>query len=185
MPFKKGHTHWKHPNVVKTQFKKGEPSRFKGIRKPCPHGNYGFWFCETCQRPRKKIWADKNKEKTNAKSREKYKEMKKDPEAMEKLRAYYREWAKTPTGVLKYYRRNAKDRGIDFEITKETIEKYWEDDCYYCEESKRRGLDRVDNTKGYTEDNVVPCCEMCNWMKRDMTQKDFISKCWLIGQEKN
>jgi len=151
-------------------------------RKPCPHGNHGFWFCNTCQLPRKAVSRKKFREQNNKKAREKYKEIKKDPEAMEKIRSYYREWAKTPTGVLKYYRRNAKDRNIEFKITKETIEKYWEDVCYYCSESQRRGLDRVDNTKGYTEDNIVPACEMCNWMKRDTTQEHFIRKCWIIGQ---
>ena len=35
------------------------------------------------------------------------------------------------------------------------------------------GLDRVDSTRGYTLDNVVPCCRTCNTAKLDMTVADF------------
>lgn len=35
------------------------------------------------------------------------------------------------------------------------------------------GLDRVDSSKGYTEENVVPCCGSCNQLKWDRPVKDF------------
>jgi hypothetical protein len=35
----------------------------------------------------------------------------------------------------------------------------------------------MDNTCGYTSDNVVPCCKTCNMAKRDMTVQEFTS--WL------
>ena len=38
---------------------------------------------------------------------------------------------------------------------------------------KINGLDRVDSSKGYTIDNVVPCCTTCNTAKNKMTQKEF------------
>lgn len=38
---------------------------------------------------------------------------------------------------------------------------------------KINGLDRVDSSKGYTIDNVVPCCVTCNTAKNKMTQKEF------------
>ena len=34
--------------------------------------------------------------------------------------------------------------------------------CIYCEDTEDIGLDRIDNTKGHTKDNVVPCCYACN-----------------------
>ena len=37
------------------------------------------------------------------------------------------------------------------------------------------GLDRVDNNKGYFEDNVVPCCGVCNKMKGTMKQEEFLN----------
>jgi len=45
--------------------------------------------------------------------------------------------------------------------------------CYYChgffgKTTTGSGLDRVDNTKGYTVDNVVSCCHFCNRIKQDL-----------------
>lgn len=34
--------------------------------------------------------------------------------------------------------------------------------CVYCGDNKRVGCDRIDNSKGHTKDNVVPCCIECN-----------------------
>lgn len=34
--------------------------------------------------------------------------------------------------------------------------------CYYCGDTHRIGCDRIDNSKGHTKDNVVPCCYECN-----------------------
>lgn len=35
------------------------------------------------------------------------------------------------------------------------------------------GIDRADNSKGYTIDNCVPCCQICNRAKKDMKLEDF------------
>jgi len=37
------------------------------------------------------------------------------------------------------------------------------------------GIDRIDNTRGYYNDNILPCCSTCNWMKADMPAKEFIA----------
>lgn len=34
--------------------------------------------------------------------------------------------------------------------------------CIYCGSTKDIGLDRIDNKKGHSKDNVVPCCYICN-----------------------
>lgn len=34
--------------------------------------------------------------------------------------------------------------------------------CIYCGDTHRIGCDRIDNDKGHTKDNVVPCCYDCN-----------------------
>lgn len=34
--------------------------------------------------------------------------------------------------------------------------------CVYCGDTTRIGCDRIDNNKGHTKDNVVPCCYECN-----------------------
>jgi hypothetical protein len=35
------------------------------------------------------------------------------------------------------------------------------------------GVDRVDNTLGYTPDNVVPCCKYCNRAKLDYSPQEW------------
>lgn len=37
------------------------------------------------------------------------------------------------------------------------------------------GVDRLDSTKGYQSDNVVPCCGRCNRMKLTSLPTDFLS----------
>lgn len=36
------------------------------------------------------------------------------------------------------------------------------------------GIDRVDNSIGYTEGNVVPCCITCNKAKSKQTSEEFL-----------
>lgn len=41
--------------------------------------------------------------------------------------------------------------------------------CHWCgEASKAIGLDRIDNSRGHDETNVVPCCARCNHIRSDM-----------------
>lgn len=93
------------------------------------------------------------------------------------------------TKVFCSYRSGAKNRGIDFKLTKKDIEPIIKSNCYYCgieasnihknEYSKKEyrysGIDRLDNTKGYLVDNVVPCCIICNKAKRDLDLNDFLN----------
>ena len=37
------------------------------------------------------------------------------------------------------------------------------------------GLDRIDNTKGYTENNVVPCHPKINYLKGSMPIGEFLN----------
>lgn len=51
--------------------------------------------------------------------------------------------------------------------------------CHYCGNTRRLGLDRIDNTKGHTKANtLVACCE-CNLIRKDrftVKQMEEISK---------
>lgn len=38
------------------------------------------------------------------------------------------------------------------------------------------GIDRVDNSAGYTVENCVPCCVYCNAGKRDGTTQEFLDR---------
>lgn len=37
--------------------------------------------------------------------------------------------------------------------------------CTYCGTSDNVGCDRIDNNKGHTKDNVLPCCYVCNTVR--------------------
>lgn len=179
MTFTKGHKLWKHPNSVKTQFKKGVKPR-EYTRKPCVHG-IGYWFCDDCQREYKRVrQLNVNKderERKNAHTRAKYWIEKEDPEKMKAKREYQNIWYKGPKGVYKVYRRNAKNRGLDFNFSFGEFIELWEAPCHYCGGSPRTGIDRVDSKKGYSKENVVPCCRICNWMKSNLSQKEFMEHC--------
>lgn len=68
-------------------------------------------------------------------------------------------------------------------------------DCFYCGSTpvKRdtknahlngftewNGLDRVDSLRGYTINNVVTCCSVCNRMKLNLSLDLFLQKVKLI-----
>jgi hypothetical protein len=77
------------------------------------------------------------------------------------------------------YKARAKKIKIFFEISKERFDELTNLNCFYCGEKdvdKFNGLDRVDNNKGYAEDNVVPCCKVCNIAKHDLEQEKFKEK---------
>ena len=89
--------------------------------------------------------------------------------------------------IYGHYKRSAKERNLDFSLTKEQVRELIEQDCYYCGQKpvarftavgcagdyESNGIDRVDNSKGYVLDNCVPCCKMCNFAKRDSTVEEF------------
>lgn len=75
------------------------------------------------------------------------------------------------------YRISAKDRNLEFSLTLEDMQRFrTRVPCYYCgDKLKRIGIDRVDNSKGYTLDNCVPCCTTCNRMKMAHTTDFFLN----------
>lgn len=62
------------------------------------------------------------------------------------------------------------------DLTKEFIKGEIEKGCSYCGETElRMTLDRIDNERGHTKDNVVPACIRCNY-----TRKDMPYEAWLV-----
>lgn len=97
--------------------------------------------------------------------------------------------------VIRKYKQNGKIRGFDYELTEEQFAEITQKDCHYCGarpgqtiNGKRNrnngdyiynGIDRIDNIRGYTIDNVVPCCGTCNRAKGRMIlqkYKDWIKR---------
>lgn len=85
------------------------------------------------------------------------------------------------------YKHGAKKRNIEFKLTIEQVVAISSLNCYYCNVEPKQvinkeseigsylynGIDRLDNTLGYTLDNCVPCCKVCNRSKSDMTIDEF------------
>lgn len=91
------------------------------------------------------------------------------------------------------YIRNAKYRNYEFNITEYKFYELILLNCFLCgiepQQPGRKyrrqnagnfrynGVDRWDNTKGYTDDNVKTCCGRCNAAKSDMSIEEFTD--WL------
>ena len=91
------------------------------------------------------------------------------------------------------YTTRAVKKQIEMGLTHEDFKTLCSTNCYYCGISAKEfrvtddkpkkglmrlnfnGLDRVNSKKGYTLDNVVPCCEDCNKAKRNLEQNDFLN----------
>lgn len=80
------------------------------------------------------------------------------------------------------YGKDAKKRGYDFELSREKFAELTKQRCFYCgcepsllyKHKKSigddrgylyNGIDRKNNSIGYTLENSVPCCKTCNIMK--------------------
>lgn len=85
------------------------------------------------------------------------------------------------------YKKSARLRGYDFELTKEEFREIVTEPCIYCGESltqskhkksgngefRYTGIDRYDNSKGYIPSNCVPCCKRCNRIKTTMSAEEL------------
>jgi hypothetical protein len=87
----------------------------------------------------------------------------------QKIREGRNRYSRTAKGRHEHLRSAAKAAGRVMEITLEQLEAIREDNsCFYCTGTLPmcgHGLDRFDNTKGYTLQNVVACCSACNRRK--------------------
>lgn len=90
--------------------------------------------------------------------------------------------------VYNQYVRNANKRDLEFNLDIDTFIKLVLLNCHYCgcEPSKIfsdgkksinpvlcNGIDRLDSKVGYTINNSVPCCHVCNRAKMDMGVEEF------------
>lgn len=91
--------------------------------------------------------------------------------------------------VFYMYRKRAEDKNIAFKLSREDFRRLTQENCRYCGAEPcnnysaprsngtytYNGIDRVDNAKGYTTDNVVACCKFCNQAKNSLTEQEFLS----------
>jgi hypothetical protein len=92
--------------------------------------------------------------------------------------------------VLGRYKIGARERGLPWELTEDDFKRLTSSPCFFTgrlpstvstagsgEIYVYNGIDRLDNTKGYTLDNCVPCCHEINMLKKDWTYDKFLELC--------
>lgn len=149
--------------------KKRKPSRLFKIRTSSKDGLYGE--CNPCLNKKAKIY------------RNKY------PKLIQKNAKKYRESIK---GIYEVCKLNgAKERNLIFNISYEDFDKWYKKQpqiCHYCERAlekikldkhyhrtNRLTIDRKDNNKGYTLNNIILACDICNKVKSNIfTYKEML-----------
>lgn len=117
-----------------------------------------------------------------------------EKESLKKINKAFKDKYQLPKNVASFnnlyykYKICAKQRNIIFLLTRKESEVLFLGNCYYCgqkpnrlHDNKRKfngnplvnGIDRKDNNAGYTIENCVSCCKICNYAKRDLSEKEF------------
>lgn len=100
--------------------------------------------------------------------------------------------------LFQAYERRAERREVPFTLTFEDAKTLYGSNCFYCgatpssvrkdrspargEDFVYNGIDRVDPTKGYELDNVVPACWRCNSAKGSLGFEEFARWVYQIQQ---
>ena len=146
----------------------------------------------------KQEWAQQNMDKVRLKD-QKHKAkvaLQNDPEVAEKNKKRASEFrANNPDKVLaanenkkashdeafKTYKRSAASKNLAFDFSAEEYKALTVLPCHYCnltppEGKGFHGIDRIICTAGYTKDNAVSCCTLCNQMKASLGQSVFVKR---------
>lgn len=137
-------------------------------------------ICVDCAARRKEYYTNNStKIKENAKqwrseNTSKVKKYRKNwiAENKDKVKTYNKTQKSSTKGRYRRAIERASIRGIEFTLSFETYERVISTNCIYCNGSFGSvkwgvGLDRINNSVGYVEGNVVSCCKLCNQLKSD------------------
>ena len=94
--------------------------------------------------------------------------------------------------LIREYKSSAKYRNLTYSMSDDFLFSLVKKPCHYCNSEPFKphredqsflynGLDRLDNSFGYLESNVVPCCFICNKMKGVLSEGEFmehLNKIW-------
>ena len=83
----------------------------------------------------------------------------------ERNKASLKKYAGSLKGRFRQGIATAKAKGLSWTLALEQFVQLSSQLCHYCKQpttSTGVALDRIDNDKGYSIDNVLPCCTRCN-----------------------
>ncbi|HEY2516949.1 MAG TPA: hypothetical protein VGI39_39025 [Polyangiaceae bacterium] len=102
------------------------------------------------------------------------------------------------SSLLAITKASARRRGLDFALDEETVRAIWERQqgrCYWFgipivpsgvhRDPQRPSIDRLENDKGYTPDNVVLCCMAANLGRSETTAERFRAFVTLLQASKS
>ena len=122
-------------------------------------------ICNKCRWVQQAEWISKNPKKIQCyvkKTQQRQKIDRKDPKNSARF-------------ILMDYVRDDRKRGLENELDLEFVKEQIAKGCSYCGETEiRMSLDRIDNTRGHTRDNVVPACHRCNYVRLNMPYEAWL-----------
>lgn len=110
---------------------------------------------------------------------------KQDEKRKERIRNYKEERTKHMDNYFKEYVVSAAKRGYQMDLQFDAFSTLVIAECHYCGHKTKgevNGIDRVDNSIGYQEDNCVTACWKCNRMKHIYDKEFFLDKCKLFSR---
>jgi len=97
--------------------------------------------------------------------------------------------------LLLNYKSAARKRNLPWELPDEQFRRITSSPCFYTGKKPAtesvadsgeiyvyNGVDRVDNSLGYTVENCVSCCAEINMMKKILTKERFIELCKAVAE---
>lgn len=131
--------------------------------------------CKQCRSKQSKIRYQHKKHEISKKNKQYYNENKEAVKAYKK--AYYKKnielhhaKARKIERLFLFSKHRSRYRGLEWTITFDEYASLRKNLCFYCDQGLPpvgTGLDRLDNSKGYMLNNVVPCCKACNHIRGD------------------
>lgn len=133
------------------------------VRRGAKH--YVRSWCRTCDAAQSRAWRQRNKVLVRKQAERR----------AAKEHAERRAGVRSEVWIWRDSRRSDRKHGRLNNLTKQFIADLISSGCIYCGETKlRMTLDRVDNNLGHLQDNVVPCCIRCNYIRRDMPHEAWL-----------